>query len=59
MLKEAREAAKRSDDHGLKDTLSDVYDSVLELKEVLGGLREENAELRKRSRCERGTQVGH
>ncbi len=45
LLKEAREAAKRSDDHDLKDKLSEVYDSVLELKEVIGKLRDENAEL--------------
>jgi hypothetical protein len=47
LLKEAKEAAKRSDDHDLKDKLSEVYDSVLELKEVIGNLREENADLRK------------
>src|ERR1700677_703886 len=47
LLKEARDAAKRSDDHDLKDKLSEVFDSVLELKEVIGNLREENAELRK------------
>jgi uncharacterized small protein (DUF1192 family) len=47
-LKEARDAAKRSDDHDLKDGLSAVYDSVLELKEVIGNLRDENAELLKR-----------
>jgi hypothetical protein len=48
LLKEARESAKRSDDHDLKDKLSEVYDSVLELKEVIGNLRDENAELLKR-----------
>jgi hypothetical protein len=48
LLKEAREAAKRSDDHDLKDKLSEVFDSVLELKEVIVNLRDENAELRKR-----------
>jgi hypothetical protein len=48
LLKEARESAKRSDDHDLKDKLSEVFDSVLELKEVIGNLREENAGLRKR-----------
>src|ERR1700678_4454597 len=48
LLKEARESAKRSDDHDLKDKLSEVFDSVLELKEVIGNLREENMELRKR-----------
>lgn len=48
LLKEAREAAKRSEDHSLKDSLSAVYDSVLELKEVIGNLRDENAELLKR-----------
>lgn len=48
LLKEARESAKRSDDHDLKDKLSEVFDSVLELKEVIGNLRDENAELRKR-----------
>lgn len=48
LLKEARESAKRSDDHDLKDKLSEVYDSILELKEVIGNLRDENAELRKR-----------
>lgn len=47
LLKEARDAAKRSDDHDLKDKLSEVFDSVLELKEVIGNLREENGELRK------------
>ena len=48
LLKEAREAAKRSDDHDLKDKLSEVFDSVLELKELIGNLRDENGELRKR-----------
>jgi hypothetical protein len=48
LLKEARDAAKLSDDHDLKDKLSEVFDSVLELKEVIGNLRDENAELRKR-----------
>ena len=48
LLKEARDAAKRSDDHDLKDKLSEVYDAVLELKEVIGNLRDENAELQKR-----------
>ncbi len=48
LLKEARESAKRSDDHDLKDKLSEVFDSVLELKEVIGNLRDENRELRKR-----------
>lgn len=47
LLKEAREAAKRSDDHDLKDKLSEVFDSVLELKEVIGNLRDENSGLRK------------
>jgi hypothetical protein len=46
ILKEARESAKRSDDHDLKDKLSEVLDSVLELKEVVGNLKDENAELR-------------
>ena len=48
LLKEARESAKRSDDHDLKDKLSEVFDSVLELKEVIGNLRDENNELRSR-----------
>jgi regulator of replication initiation timing len=48
LLKEARDAAKRSDDHDLKDKLSEVFDAVLELKEVIGNLREENAGLRMR-----------
>ena len=47
LLKEARNAAKESDDHDLKDKLSEVFDSVLELKEVIGNLREENEVLRK------------
>lgn len=47
LLKEARESAKRSDDHDLKDKLSEVFDSVLELKEALTALREENEVLRK------------
>jgi hypothetical protein len=48
LLKEAKAAAKRSDDHDLKDKLSEVFDAVLDLKEVVGNLREENEELRKR-----------
>ncbi len=48
LLKEARDAAKQSDDHDLKDKLSEVFDSVLELKEVIGNLRDENKELRSR-----------
>jgi hypothetical protein len=47
MLKEARESAKRSDDNDLKDKLSEVFDSVLEIKEVVGNLKEENGELRR------------
>lgn len=47
LLKEAKEAAKRSDDHDLKDKLSEVFDSVLDLKEVIANLRDDNAELRK------------
>ncbi len=47
LLKEARASAKRSDDHDLKDKLSDIFDSVLELKEAVGNLREENAGLRR------------
>lgn len=46
LLKDARDAAKQSDDHDLKAKLNDVYDAVLELKEVIGNLRQENAELR-------------
>jgi len=46
LLKEARDSAKRSDDHDLKDKLSEVFDAVLELKEILGNLREENSGLR-------------
>lgn len=48
LLKEARQAAKESDDHDLKDKLSEVFDSVLSLKEVIGDLKAENAELRER-----------
>ena len=48
LLKEARDAAKRSDDHDLKDKLSEVFDSVLELKEAVSNLRDENAELERR-----------
>ena len=48
LLKEARDAAKRSNDHDLKDKLSAVFDAVLELKEVVGNLRDENAALQKR-----------
>jgi hypothetical protein len=47
LLKQAKEAAKESDDHNLKDKLSEVYDSFLDLKEVIGNLRDENADLRK------------
>ena len=48
IVKAAREAAKGSDDHDLKDKLSEVYDAVLELKEVVANLRDENTELHKR-----------
>lgn len=48
LLKEARESAKRSDDHDLKDKLSDVYDAVLGLKECLGSLKDENSDLLRR-----------
>jgi hypothetical protein len=48
LLKEARDSAKRSDDHDLKDKLSEVYDSVLGLKDVIGSLKDENADLLKR-----------
>jgi hypothetical protein len=48
LLKEARAAARTSEDHELKDMLSEVFDSVLELKEVVSSLREENAELQRR-----------
>jgi len=47
LLKQAKEAAKESDDHDLKDKLSEVYDSFLDLKELIGNLRDENNELRK------------
>jgi hypothetical protein len=48
LLKEARASAKGSDDHDLKGKLNEVFDSVLELKEVIGGLRDENDKLRER-----------
>lgn len=48
LLKEARESAKRSDDHDLKDKLNELWDSVLQVKEVVGNLRDENADLLKR-----------
>jgi uncharacterized small protein (DUF1192 family) len=46
LLKEAKQAAKQSEDHNLKDKLSEIFDSVLDLKEVVGCLRDENADLR-------------
>jgi uncharacterized small protein (DUF1192 family) len=45
-LKEARNGATLSQDHELKDKLSDIYDSVLELKEVIANLRTENEDLK-------------
>jgi hypothetical protein len=48
LLKEARDSAKRSDDHDLKDKLSEVYDAVLELKECVGSLKDENVDLLRR-----------
>ena len=48
LLKEAREAAKRSDDHDLKETLNGLYDAFLDIKEVVGNLRDENEELRRK-----------
>jgi hypothetical protein len=47
LVKEAKASAKLSDDHDLKDKLSEVFDSVLDLKEMVNTLRDENAELRK------------
>jgi hypothetical protein len=47
LLKAAKEAAKRSKDHDLKEKLSEVFDAVLELKDAIGDLRAENADLRK------------
>jgi hypothetical protein len=46
LLKEAKQAAKSSEDHELKDKLNEVFDSFLDLKEVIGNLRDENADLR-------------
>ena len=48
LLNVTREAAKRSDDHDLKEKLNDLYDAFLDLKEVVGSLRDENDELRKK-----------
>ena len=44
LLKEAKEAAKRSKDHDLKEKLGEVFDAVLELKDAIGNLRAENAD---------------
>ncbi|MEZ2346880.1 hypothetical protein [Terriglobus sp. RCC_193] len=46
-LKTVREMTKESKDTGLKDQLSDVYNSVLELREALHDLQTENESLRK------------
>lgn len=53
ILKEAREAAKRSEDHDLKNKLSEVFDNVLELKESIFALRDENEQLRKQLQTKR------
>ena len=48
LLKQAREAAKSSEDHDLKDKLNEIYDTFLELKELIVSLREENSDLKRR-----------
>jgi hypothetical protein len=45
LFKQAKEAAKNSDDHALKDKLSEVFDEILNLKEAVFNLAQENATL--------------
>jgi regulator of replication initiation timing len=45
LFKQAKEAAKNSDDHELKDKLSEVFDEILNLKEAVFNLAQENATL--------------
>jgi hypothetical protein len=46
MLKNARDLAKESKNHELKDVISDAFDSLLDLRERMLALDEENRELK-------------
>jgi hypothetical protein len=46
IIKNARDLAKDSSDHELKNVISDAYDAVLNLKEKLLDLDEENRQLK-------------
>jgi hypothetical protein len=46
IIKNARDLAKDSSDHELKSVISDAYDAVLNLKEKLLDLDEENRQLK-------------
>ena len=56
-LRNARDLAKDSKDHELKDVISDAYDSLLDLKERMFALDQENREL-KAKLAERDSIVG-
>ena len=45
-LKNARDLAKESKDHELKDVISDAYDQLIDLKERMLALDEENRDLK-------------
>jgi hypothetical protein len=46
IIRNARDLAKDSSDHELKNVISDAYDAVLNLKEKLLDLDEENRQLK-------------
>ncbi len=56
-LKNARDLAKESKDHELKDVISDAYDQLIDLKERMLALDEENRNL-KTKLAERDSIVG-
>ncbi len=56
-LKNARDLAKESKDHELKDVISDAYDRLIDLKERMLALDEENRNL-KTKLAERDSIVG-
>ena len=47
LLKDAKQAAKSSQDHELKEKVSEVYDEILNLKEAVSNLAKENEDLRR------------
>jgi len=57
IVKNARDLAKDSSNHELKNVISDAYDAVLNLKEKLLALDEENRQL-KAQLAKRGSFIG-